>query len=181
MMDNEKITPSNVAAWKEWLEKNHSSKNEIWVRTTKDTYLFFVEEAICYGWIDGIAKKFENDVYQRFTPRSIKSHWTELNKARARKLIQGKRMQPAGREVLPDLSSEYIPPNHILLELKEDQEVWKNYQKFPKLYKNVRLSYIDEFKVGSTEYQKRLRNFIEKTRKNILFGNWNDNGRLIAS
>jgi uncharacterized protein YdeI (YjbR/CyaY-like superfamily) len=76
--------------WREWLENHHCSSTEIWLILQKSshspnlTYLDAVEEAICFGWIDGISKKFTNtESAQRFTPRNVRSNWTELNKERS--------------------------------------------------------------------------------------------------
>jgi uncharacterized protein YdeI (YjbR/CyaY-like superfamily) len=61
-----------------------------------------VEEAICFGWIDGCEKGMDAERYAtRFTPRRVKSHWTETNKARAKKMIARGKMTEAGRAKLP--------------------------------------------------------------------------------
>jgi len=93
-----------------WLEKNHAAKKEIWlIRYKKATkkpsidYVQAVEEAICFGWIDGLEKGMDAERYAlRFSPRRPKSNWTETNKRRARKLIAEGKMTEAGRAALPD-------------------------------------------------------------------------------
>ena len=95
------------AAWRQWLTEYHATAKEIWLvtygRTTGQPsvpYRQAVEEALCFGWIDGIAKKIDAErTGQRFTPRRTRSHWTELNKERARRLIASGLMTPAGRAV----------------------------------------------------------------------------------
>jgi uncharacterized protein YdeI (YjbR/CyaY-like superfamily) len=93
-------------AWRAWLAEHHRSKSEIWLLLRPVpgtlTYLDAVEEALCFGWIDGIAKRNETGASaQRFTPRRPKSTWTELNKERARRLLAavGARTAPAYRSV----------------------------------------------------------------------------------
>jgi uncharacterized protein YdeI (YjbR/CyaY-like superfamily) len=83
------------SAWRAWLDKYHQTLTEIWLLSDDRseeptlTYLDAVEEAICFGWIDGIQKRFSTyELAQRFTPRKRKSNWTELNKERARRLIR---------------------------------------------------------------------------------------------
>lgn len=89
-------------------------------------------------------------------------------------------MTPAGRAVLPDLSEESftIDPD-VLKALQNDSQVWENFQKFPPLYQRVRIDYIQRVKKNKTMYEGRLKNFLSKTKQNVLFGEWNDRGRLL--
>ena len=81
-----------------WFEKNHNSKKEIWLiqykKATKKpsiNYVTAVEEAICFGWIDGLEKSIDVERYAlRFSPRRQKSNWTNTNKERARRMIAAK-------------------------------------------------------------------------------------------
>lgn len=165
--------------WRQWLEKNHDQAKEIWlVSYGKESdkpsvgYLDAVLEALCFGWIDGIAKKMDAErSAQRFTPRRSKSHWTELNKDRARRLIADGLMTEAGKRVLPDLSEEAfkIPPD-ILKALKDDPQTWDNFQQFPASYQRIRVGFIDEMRKQPDVFQKRLANFLTKTRQNKMFG-----------
>jgi len=90
--------------WNQWLSKNHSSSNGVWLKfhkkhtgvksTNHDDAL---EEALCYGWIDGQAKPFNEDSWlQKFTPRRAKSIWSKRNTDHALRLIEEKKMRPAG-------------------------------------------------------------------------------------
>jgi len=88
---------------------NHMTKKEIWLiqykKATKKpsiNYADAVEEAICFGWIDGLEKSMDAERYAlRFSPRRPKSSWTNTNKDRARKMIVEGRMTHAGRASLP--------------------------------------------------------------------------------
>lgn len=72
-------------------------------------YLDAVEEALCFGWIDSFAKRITPiERVQRFSPRRPKSNWTELHKARARRLIALGPMTNAGRATLPDLDAPFV-------------------------------------------------------------------------
>jgi len=92
-----------------WLESNHKFKKEIWLiqykKVTKKPsipYVDAVEEAICFGWIDGFEKGMDAERYAtRFTPRRPKSNWTETNKQRAQKMIAAGRMTESGRAAFP--------------------------------------------------------------------------------
>ncbi|NJL56414.1 hypothetical protein HC928_15470 [bacterium] len=165
--------------WRAWLEAHHATAKEIWLisyrkGTDKPSvpYLDAVEEALCFGWIDGIAKTMDAErTAQRFTPRRPKSHWTELNKERARRLIAAGKMTEAGEKTLPDLSPEsfQIAPD-IMAALQADPVTWQNFQAFPDLYKRIRISYIEETRRQPAVFEKRLANFLKKTRENKMFG-----------
>jgi uncharacterized protein YdeI (YjbR/CyaY-like superfamily) len=93
------------AKWRKWLSDNHDKeKNGIWlVFYKKETgkpsleYEESVEEALCFGWIDSIIKKIDDEKYYRkFTPRKLDSKWSELNKKRVKKVIKEGRMTEYG-------------------------------------------------------------------------------------
>lgn len=94
-------------AWRTWLQTNHDSKNRIWLIYHKKhtgkprvAYGEAVEEAICFGWIDSIVRRIDEDRYmQKFTPRKPTSRWSDLNKNRAWKMLNEKKMTPAGLAV----------------------------------------------------------------------------------
>lgn len=105
----ETLYVTNPDDFRKWLEQNHNSKKEIWLvqykKATKKpsiNYVEAVEEAICFGWIDGLEKSMDAERYAlRFSPRRPKSNWTETNKERARKLIAQGKMTESGRAALP--------------------------------------------------------------------------------
>lgn len=105
----ETIYVTTADEFRKWLIKNHKDKKEIWLiqykKATKKpsiNYVEAVEEAICFGWIDGLEKSMDTERYAlRFSPRRPKSNWTNTNKDRARRLIVEGRMTPAGRATLP--------------------------------------------------------------------------------
>ena len=95
-------------AWRAWLEKNHARGKGVWlirykVKTGKQCvpYVDSVEEALCFGWIDGQEKPVDDERYlQLFTPRRPRSTWAATNKARVERLIADGSMMPAGIEVI---------------------------------------------------------------------------------
>jgi uncharacterized protein YdeI (YjbR/CyaY-like superfamily) len=99
----------SAAEWERWLERNHEEKQEgVWLRLFKKgasestlDYTAAVEVALCFGWIDGQARKHDEvSRVQRFTPRRRRSVWSKVNTERAERLIDAGRMRPAGmREV----------------------------------------------------------------------------------
>jgi uncharacterized protein YdeI (YjbR/CyaY-like superfamily) len=90
--------------WAAWLDANHATVNGLWLRLAKKasglrsvTYSEAVEVALCYGWIDGQARGYDEQTsLQRFTPRRAKSVWSRINRDKAEALIAEGRMQPAG-------------------------------------------------------------------------------------
>src|SRR5260221_1625689 len=87
-----------------WLESNHESADEVWVGYYKKgsgrpsmTWPESVDQALCFGWIDGRRRPVEGDSYQiRFTPRRARSHWSAVNVAKVQKLTKKGLMRPAG-------------------------------------------------------------------------------------
>jgi uncharacterized protein YdeI (YjbR/CyaY-like superfamily) len=90
--------------WTRWLDKNHAKSAGVWMQIAKNTgdrksvsYAEALEIALCYGWIDGQKKSWDESLWlQKFTPRGPRSIWSKINKAKAEKLIKSGRMQPAG-------------------------------------------------------------------------------------
>lgn len=164
------------AVWRRWLLEHHDHKTEIWLVTDKEqpnvSYLEAVEEALCFGWIDGIGKRINpTSLVKRYTPRRKRSHWTELNKIRARRLIDEGKMTEAGRATLPDLSlkASYIPAD-VLTALQAEPKTWAHFEAFSEAYKRIRISYIEEMRHKPNVFQTRLEKFLKKTRQNEQFG-----------
>ena len=176
------------AELREWLVKNHSVEPECWVvvkrgRPVDDNtfwYVDAVEEALCFGWIDSTTKKIADGVTaQRLCPRKPRSNWSELNKERCRRMERLGLMTDAGRAVLPDMSPRgFVIDGDILQRLQSDPAVWHNFCRLPDLYRRVRIDTIQIKRNEPAVFEKRLSKFVDNTRKGILYGEWNDNGRL---
>ena len=102
----QRLYVSNRNDWRKWLEKNHKTVKIFWLTFYKShtgktniSYDDAVEEALCFGWIDSIIKKIDDDKYcRKFTPRNNKSIWSELNKKRIAKMIKEGKMTKAGMD-----------------------------------------------------------------------------------
>ncbi len=89
-------------------------------------------------------------------------------------------MTDAGRSALPDMSPDgFNIDKDILQRLQSDLVVWNNFCQFPDLYKRIRIDTIQIKRKDPDTYERRLVKFIENTRKGLLYGEWNDNGRLL--
>ena len=94
----------NPAAFRQWLQKHHAVEKQLWVGfhrkgtgTPSLTWQESVDEALCFGWIDGIRKRIDEDRYTiRFTPRKPTSNWSAINIARVKALTKQGLMRPAG-------------------------------------------------------------------------------------
>lgn len=186
---NNILVAKNRDELRAWLIDNHNKEKECWVvvkrgRPVDDNifwYIDAVEEAMCFGWIDSITKKLDSGItVQKLAPRRKGSLWSELNKERCRRMERLGKMTDAGRAVLPDMSSNgFVIDEDILKALKADSVVWENFNKFPPLYQRVRIDTIQIKKKQPELFQSRLKKLIENTQKGIMYGEWNDNGRLI--
>ena len=109
MKTGETLTVVTREGFRQWLEKHHDSKKEIWLvfsykRTGKPTMAYndAVEEAICYGWIDGQLKSLDDARFvRRFSPRRKRSHWSRSNKERALRMLRAGKMTEVGMRALP--------------------------------------------------------------------------------
>lgn len=172
---------------RKWLEEYSTKEICCWIIVSRSKkadalpYLDAVEEALCFGWIDGIVKKLPDtgETAQRLSPRKKKSNWTELNKERVRRLDKLGLMKEEGRRVLPDMRAEsFTIDQEIETRLKEDELVYQNFLHFPELYRRIRIDTIQSNKKDPELFYKRLDKFVKNTRENKIYGQWNDNGRL---
>jgi uncharacterized protein YdeI (YjbR/CyaY-like superfamily) len=115
--------------WEKWLAHNHSRSPGVWVRFFKKdsgretvTYAQALDSALCYGWIDGQVKRFDDLSYlQRFTPRRSRSIWSKRNQEHVQRLTKEGRMKPAGLEQIRAAKHDgrwdaaYDPPSKMKL------------------------------------------------------------------
>ena len=161
--------------WREWLEKNHDRVREIWLLypkkgsgKTRVAYADAVEEALCFGWIDGIVKPIDDTVYaQRFTPRRAGTSWSELNRKRYARLLRegkvtaaGKAKPPneRGRAATPAEISDKVPP-YISKAFRAAEPAWTNFRSLAPGYRRQFISWIHNAKREETR-QKRVREAI---------------------
>lgn len=171
---------ANEQQWRKWLFQNHTKKKEIYLYSPhKETglesipYYDAVRQALCFGWIDGVKKKYGEDAsVQRYTPRVKNSSWSELNKHHARVLISQGLMTPSGYKILPDLvNDEFQVPDDIMKKLRGNRDAWTNYQELPEYYRRLRLASISRMKDYNIDmYNKKVQRFIEMTKQNKRYG-----------
>jgi len=100
----EELLVPDAAGWRAWLDRHHAGHPGVWLvlhkkggRTTSLTYAEALDEALCFGWIDGQIGRRDDDSYrQRFTPRRPRSVWSARNVEHVARLIESGRMRPGG-------------------------------------------------------------------------------------
>lgn len=182
-------------SFRNWLEKNHDKSLGIWMIYYKKhisieciKYNEALEEALCFGWIDSIIKKLDDDRYLRkFTPRTNISKWSDLNKKIVLSLIEKGKMTEAGLKKIDiylktgkvDLTSqrskndgkgkELKIPDFILKAFAENEPVLTNFNNLARTYKRHYILWITSAKRKET-IQKRLEESIELLKENKQLG-----------
>jgi Uncharacterized protein conserved in bacteria len=179
----------NRGEWRKWLEENQSLVQGIWLIYYKKPsgkpripYNEAVEEALCFGWIDGKIKRVNDDYYiQWFTPRRPGSRWSKLNISRVHKLITEGRMRPAGLaayeettrkpELIYDIRSEInLPvPDDLMEALKKNIAAYNNFINFPLSSRKLYVLWLISAKRAETR-QSRITIIVERSEKNIRAG-----------
>ena len=172
------------AAFRAWLEENHSVKPELWLIYYKVhtgiesvSYEDAVCEAVCFGWIDGKIMTIDEDRYmQRFSPRRKNSKWSELNKRRAEKMMSEGSMTEAGMRSIEeakangkwDESSDRIIPE-MSAELKQalnrNKTARNNFENFAKSYQNMYIAWVSAAKREET-MMKRIAEVVRRSELN---------------
>jgi uncharacterized protein YdeI (YjbR/CyaY-like superfamily) len=113
--DLPELIVEDAAAWGTWLERSHATSDGVWLALAKRggdpptrlRYQEALEEALCYGWIDGQVRRRDADTYrQRFTPRRKRSAWSKRNVELAERLIGEGRMRPTGKAAIDQARSD---------------------------------------------------------------------------
>ena len=171
--------------WRKWLEKNHQSEKSVWLiiyhQSSEVKTVYYeeaVEEAICFGWIDSIAhKRDEESKYQFFAQRKPKSNWSKANRERAQKMIDQGLMAPSGQklidmakktgtwEALVDVQNSIIPED-LQKQLNKNKMALKNFLAFPPSSKRIILEWILNAKKAETR-EKRIEETVSLAAQNI--------------
>ena len=176
-MEKKLFYSSDRQEWRAWLSEHFESEEEIWfvfpVKESAEKSISYndaVEEALCFGWIDGRAGTLDDTHHiRRFTPRRKGSGYSRPNIERLIWLDSKGLIHPKIRDSVKDIIEEpFVYPEDILEEIKKDKTAWKNYEAFAEPYKRIRIAYIDAARKRPEEFKKRLDNFIKKTQDNKL-------------
>jgi uncharacterized protein YdeI (YjbR/CyaY-like superfamily) len=170
-------TPADLRAW---LAANHDKAQELWVGYYKTktgrpsvTWPGSVDQALCFGWIDGVRKSIDGDSYMiRFTPRKSDSTWSAINIKKVEELTAQGLMHPAGiaafenrKEAKTGIYSYEQRENAVLDEAQEQQfrahpSAWEFFESRPRSYRRVAIWWVVSAKKPETR-AKRMATLIE--------------------
>ncbi len=177
------VTPKffkKASDFRAWLDLNHATKNELLVGFCKVgsgkpsmTWSESVDEALCFGWIDGVRKRIDDESYSiRFTPRRVGSIWSRVNIAKVEQLIAQNRMRPAGLAAFEARSSKktgvysFEQEHKIelsdseLIEFQRNKAAWRFFDTTPPSYKKTIIYWIVSAKRPATR-TRRLEELIQ--------------------
>ncbi len=170
--------------WRQWLEENGDSAKEAWLIHFKKhsnkvsiSYSDALEEALCFGWIDGKLKSIDEERYSlRYSPRKAHSVWSKINRDKAEQLITQGRMTPAGLAKIEEAKNsgawaeaytnkirDEIPPD-LKKALMGNAEAWVNFEGFANTYRNMYMGWVS----GAKTEETRKKRIIEVVKRSAL-------------
>ena len=160
-------------AWRAWLSAHHATASEVWLRYAKRhtgeprvEYAAAVEEALCFGWIDGLVRTVDQFYYaQRFTPRRPGSKWSALNRARFARLLQEGRVTKAGLAQAPPVEpveremGDRAPrsaavPAEFRRALRANPAAWRAFEGLAPSYRRLYVKWITAAKRETTRARR---------------------------
>lgn len=176
---------ADAQKFRDWLEKKHNQEKELWVGFYKKnsgkanmTWSESVDQALCFGWIDGIRKSIDGDSYKiRFTPRKPKSNWSAVNLKKMEELTKNGLMRPPGKAIFEKREykrTEVYSFEQDSIELKKAYEqkiktkpkAWKFYNKLAPSYKKASIWWVISAKQEATRV-RRLEVLIQSSEEGL--------------
>jgi uncharacterized protein YdeI (YjbR/CyaY-like superfamily) len=175
-------------AWRRWLAAHHGQHREVWLVFHKKhtgrpslAYEDAVCEALCFGWIDSIIQRIDDDRYARkFTPRVDDWKWSALNKARAARMIKEGRMTAVGLAKASDLQAkptaapprlprDLPPPPDLLAALRRTPAAWRNFQALAPSYRRRYVGWVVLAKKEETR-RRRIEEAVQRLARGEKLG-----------
>lgn len=162
------------AEWRQWLAEHHASSPGIWLVRHKQhagvksiPYEDLVCEALCFGWIDSLSKRLDEDRYAiKVTPRTGTSKWSEINRKRWKQLKAAGLLAPSGLAA-PPTANTYAPrpaipelPAYIAKAFKTNRRAWQHFEALARTYRRNFVVWIHTAKRPETR-ERRIRESIE--------------------
>src|ERR1041384_1546727 len=179
---------STLERFREWLQRNHDSETELLLGFHKKssgkksiTYAEALDEALCYGWIDGVRKNLNQTSYTiRFTPRKARSIWSNVNVRHVERLTKEGRMRPAGIAAYerrdPKRTGIYAFENRprefspeFEKAFRKNKTAWSFFEKQPPGYKRVIVFWVMEAKKAETRV-KRFKQLVDLCEQGLRLG-----------
>jgi uncharacterized protein YdeI (YjbR/CyaY-like superfamily) len=162
------------AEWRRWLAKHHASSPGIWLVRHKQhagvesmPYENLVCEALCFGWIDSLVKRLDEDRYAiKVTPRKRTSKWSDVNRKRWKQLKAAGLLAPPGLAAAPTANT-YAPrpeipelPAYIAKAFQTNRRAWRHFQALARTYRRHFVAWIHTARRPETR-ERRIREAIE--------------------
>jgi uncharacterized protein YdeI (YjbR/CyaY-like superfamily) len=171
--------------WRNWLKKNHNKKSEVYLLHYKKhikkkgvKYQEALEEALCFGWIDGKLKRIDDESFMlRYSPRKPKSVWSKVNKDKVLELIKKKRMTSAGIAIIDEAKRNGMwdkaytnkkrdkMPQDLKEALKKDKIAYSNFKNFANSYRNMYIGWVTGAKRPVTR-ERRIKELVKRSKLN---------------
>jgi uncharacterized protein YdeI (YjbR/CyaY-like superfamily) len=174
------IHPESIAEWRDWLSQHHADTDGVWLARWKKVsgkvpldYAQIVEEALCFGWIDGLTNTLDDGRQaQLLTPRRPGSGWARSNKERVERLVADGRMTDAGMQVIDaaradgswsllDASEALIEPHELKAALDANGEARRQWNAFPKSPRKALIFWVTSAKRAETR-QRRVTAIVDE-------------------
>jgi len=185
VQDRKPLDFRNAEAWRRWLGKNHARSKGEWIYMYKKgaerqglRYQEALDEALCFGWIDGQTKAVDAIRFkQRWTPRRKGSVWSQVNKDKAKRLIAEGRMCAPGLAAIREAKKagrwqaaytnrrEDAVPAELAKALRAEPEAWRNFKSFARTYGNMYVGWVTDAKKPETR-QRRIAAVVRRSREN---------------
>ncbi|HMU72513.1 MAG TPA: YdeI/OmpD-associated family protein [Ferruginibacter sp.] len=182
--------PRNRQAWRNWLQKNHATKQSVWLimykkSSGKPTILYneVVEEALCFGWIDSVPRKRDAESsFLYISVRKAKSGWSALNKTRIEKLLRENKMAAAGLQKIEaakkdgswsalDKIEALEMPAALQKALTRNKKALAHFNGFPSSVRKQLFLWVESAKTPVTK-EKRITGIVTLAEKNIRANQW---------
>jgi len=184
----EQVEVTSRAQWRAWLKKHHTRTTGIWLVTYKKhvegkylSFPDFVQEALCFGWIDGLARKLDADRTMHYVrPRKPKSIWSAVNKRHVEELLTKDLMTPAGLRMIEAAKADgswnalnavdaLEVPADLTKALAKNKTAKKHFEAFPPSARKFILYWIGSAKTEATR-TKRINEVVTLAAQNIRAG-----------
>ncbi len=182
--------PRNRQAWRNWLQKNHATKQSVWLIMYKKSsgkptirYNEVVEEALCFGWIDSVPRKRDAESsFLYISVRKAKSGWSALNKTRIEKLLRENKMAAAGLQKIEaakkdgswsalDKIEALEMPAALQKALTRNKKALAHFNGFPSSVRKQLFLWVESAKTPVTK-EKRITGIVTLAEKNIRANQW---------
>jgi len=181
------IHPKSPAAWRRWLERNHTKESRVYLikykrHTNKPTisHQESMDEAICYGWIDTTVNRIDDDRYMRgFSRRNKNSRWSNATLSYAKRLIKEGKMTPQGMKMYKEglkkpvidhgLPKNPETPENLKKALARNKKAREFFEKLAPSYRRYYIYWVERAKLPETK-KKRIKVIVERCKKELKPG-----------